>query len=56
MLLVGVLALVLLFQTSSKLANAYGIAVTGAMLADTGLFFLVAWKVWNWRLSLTLRW
>jgi len=50
MLLVGVLALVLAFQTSSKLANAYGIAVTGAMLADTGLFFLVVWKVWKWRL------
>lgn len=54
MLLVGVLALVLAFQTSSKLANAYGIAVTGAMLADTGLFFLVAWKVWKWRLSTAL--
>jgi KUP system potassium uptake protein len=50
LLLVGVLALVLIFQTSSKLANAYGIAVTGAMLADTGLFFFVAWKVWKWRL------
>ena len=50
LLLVGVLALVLIFQTSSKLANAYGIAVTGAMLADAGLFFFVAWKVWNWRL------
>ena len=54
LLLVGVLALVLLFQTSSKLANAYGIAVTGAMLADTGLFFMVAWKVWKWKPWLAL--
>ena len=52
MLLLGVLALVVLFQTSSKLANAYGIAVTGAMVADTALFFLVAWKVWKWNISL----
>ena len=54
LLMVGVIALVLSFQTSSKLANAYGIAVTGAMLADTALFFLLAWKVWNWRLSTTI--
>lgn len=52
LLLIGVLVLVLAFQTSSKLANAYGIAVTGAMLADTGLFFIVAWKVWKWKLPL----
>jgi KUP system potassium uptake protein len=54
MLLVGVLALVVLFQTSSKLANAYGIAVTGAMLADTALFFLVAWRVWKWNVGLVI--
>jgi KUP system potassium uptake protein len=48
MLAIGVLALVLLFKTSSSLASAYGIAVTGAMLADTGLFFIVAIAVWKW--------
>ncbi len=48
MLAVGVFALVLSFKTSSALASAYGIAVTGAMLADTGLFFIVALHVWKW--------
>ncbi|MGL4239785.1 MAG: KUP/HAK/KT family potassium transporter, partial [Beijerinckiaceae bacterium] len=38
LLAIGVLLLVLSFKTSSSLANAYGIAVTGAMLADAGLF------------------
>ncbi|MCE2933980.1 MAG: potassium transporter Kup [Hyphomicrobiales bacterium] len=48
-LAVGVVLLVLTFKTSSSLASAYGIAVTGAMLADTALFFIVARKVWNWK-------
>lgn len=55
LLALGVVALVLLFKTSSSLASAYGIAVTGAMLADTGLFFIVARYVWqwpNWRVAL----
>lgn len=47
-LAVGVVLLVLTFKTSSSLASAYGIAVTGAMLADTALFFIVARKVWKW--------
>lgn len=49
MLAVGVIALVVAFKTSSSLASAYGIAVTGAMLADTGLFFVVARHVWKWQ-------
>jgi KUP system potassium uptake protein len=49
LLLIGVLALVFTFRTSSSLANAYGIAVTGAMLADAGLFFFVTWRVWGWK-------
>jgi KUP system potassium uptake protein len=49
MLAIGVFALVLTFKTSSALASAYGIAVTGAMLADTGLFFIVALYVWKWQ-------
>src|SRR5690606_26118254 len=40
--------LIFLFKSSESLANAYGIAVTGAMLADTGLIFIVAWKLWKW--------
>jgi KUP system potassium uptake protein len=49
MLMIGVLVLVVIFKSSSSLANAYGIAVTGAMLADAGLFFFVTWKVWGWK-------
>ncbi|KAF0229481.1 MAG: KUP system potassium uptake [Beijerinckiaceae bacterium] len=48
LLAIGVFALVFLFKNSSALGSAYGIAVTGAMLADTGLFFIVALLVWKW--------
>ncbi|WP_246725241.1 potassium transporter Kup [Beijerinckia sp. L45] len=50
MLLIGVLALVLLFKNSSNLANAYGIAVTGTMVVTTALAFVVVWKMWKWPL------
>jgi KUP system potassium uptake protein len=49
LLMIGVLILVLTFRTSSSLANAYGIAVTGAMLADAGLFYFVTRHVWGWK-------
>jgi KUP system potassium uptake protein len=49
LLAVGVVLLVLTFKTSSSLASAYGIAVTGAMLADTVLFIIVARHVWKWQ-------
>jgi KUP system potassium uptake protein len=48
-LLVGVLLLVGLFRSSSALASAYGIAVTGTMVVTATLAFLVVWKVWGWR-------
>jgi KUP system potassium uptake protein len=41
--------LVLGFQTSSNLAAAYGIAVTGTMSATTILFHRVARDIWRWR-------
>ena len=47
-ILVGVLALVLLFRTSEALGNAYGIAVAGTMVVDTSLAFFVVWKLWRW--------
>ena len=47
-LLIGVLALVLLFRSSNALGNAYGIAVSGAMVVDTSLAFFVVWKLWRW--------
>jgi KUP system potassium uptake protein len=48
-LLVGVLLLVALFRSSSALASAYGIAVTGTMVVTGVMGFVVVWKVWNWR-------
>ena len=44
------LALVLLFRSSDALANAYGIAVSGTMVATTALAFFVVWKLWHWPL------
>jgi KUP system potassium uptake protein len=48
LLLVGVLILVLSFRSSTALANAYGIAVTGTMLITGTLSFIVARHVWGW--------
>jgi KUP system potassium uptake protein len=48
LLLLGVLALVVTFKTSSSLASAYGIAVTGTMVVTTALAFVVVWKCWHW--------
>ena len=50
MLLFGVVILVLAFKSSTALASAYGIAVSGTMLITTPLAFLVAWKLWRWPL------
>ncbi|ACA19377.1 K potassium transporter [Methylobacterium sp. 4-46] len=48
LLMVGVVVLVFLFRSSSALASAYGIAVTGTMLITASLAFLVLWRFWNW--------
>ena len=48
LLLVGVLLLVMMFRSSSALASAYGIAVTGTMVVTASMAFVVIWKVWNW--------
>ncbi len=48
LLLVGVLLLVALFRSSSALASAYGIAVTGTMVVTAMMAFVVIWKVWRW--------
>jgi KUP system potassium uptake protein len=47
-LAVMVLLLVLFFQSSSNLAAAYGIAVTGAMFIDTCLISVVLFTLWQW--------
>ena len=48
LLLIGVLLLVVLFRSSSALASAYGIAVTGTMVVTAMMAFVVIWKVWRW--------
>ena len=46
-LLVLVMLLVLVFQTSSNLASAYGVSVTGSMLIDTILLIILAAQKWR---------
>ncbi|WP_298016747.1 potassium transporter Kup [uncultured Parasphingopyxis sp.] len=48
-LLSMVILLVLIFENSSNLAAAYGIAVTGAMLIDTCLLAVVLFGLWKWK-------
>jgi len=48
LLLVGVLLLVALFRSSSALASAYGIAVTGTMVVTGLMAFVVIRRVWGW--------
>jgi KUP system potassium uptake protein len=43
-----VVLLVLLFRSSSALASAYGISVTGTMVVTAMMGFVVIWKVWKW--------
>ncbi|MDX2233503.1 MAG: potassium transporter Kup [Hyphomonadaceae bacterium] len=47
---VGVVLLVLGFQTSSALASAFGLAVTGTMLMTSFLAFVVVRRLWRWSL------
>ncbi|HEY8160654.1 MAG TPA: potassium transporter Kup, partial [Methylocystis sp.] len=54
LLLVGVLLLVMVFRSSSALASAYGIAVTGTMVVTTALAFIVVRKDWKWPLWLSI--
>lgn len=49
-LMIACLTLVFFFQSSSRLAAAYGVAVSFTMLATTCLFFAVARIRWKWPL------
>ena len=53
LLLLGVLLLVALFRSSSALASAYGIAVTGTMVVTALMAFIVIRRVWRWPLIAT---
>ncbi|MGH7664335.1 MAG: potassium transporter Kup, partial [Gemmatimonadaceae bacterium] len=52
-LMVACLLLVVTFRSSSNLAAAYGIAVTGTMAITSALFFVVARTHWHWPLLAT---
>jgi len=47
-LMVGCLLLVLAFRSSTALAGAYGVAVTGTMAITSILFFAIARYRWRW--------
>jgi KUP system potassium uptake protein len=49
-MMIGCLGLALAFKESSRLAAAYGIAVTGTMGITTLLYYYVARYNWNWPL------
>jgi KUP system potassium uptake protein len=48
LLLIAVTLLVLMFRSSSALASAYGISVTGTMVVTGMMGFVVIWRVWRW--------
>jgi KUP system potassium uptake protein len=48
-MMVGVLVLLVVFQSSHRLASAYGVAVTGTMAINTLLAYVVARYQWRWR-------
>jgi KUP system potassium uptake protein len=48
LMIAGVLVLLVVFQTSHRLASAYGVAVTGTMFISTCLAYGVARRLWNW--------
>ncbi len=48
LMMIGVLVLLMVFQTSHRLASAYGVAVTGTMFVSTCLAYVVARRMWGW--------
>jgi KUP system potassium uptake protein len=48
LLFIAVMLLVLMFRSSSALASAYGISVTGTMVVTAMMGFVVIWRVWGW--------
>jgi len=48
LLMVGVLTLLVVFQSSHNLTAAYGVAVTGTMLVNTLMAYSVVTRKWKW--------
>ena len=53
-LFIGTISLILLFQSSSHLTHAYGIAVNGLMLMVTVMVSCAAVQVWHWSIWRTM--
>jgi KUP system potassium uptake protein len=54
LMLAGVVALVLAFKSSTNLAAAYGIAVTGTMIITDVFAYLIARHQWGWSRALAM--
>jgi len=48
-LFIGVMAVMLSFRSAERLATAYGVSVTGALVIDTILMLVVARVLWKWQ-------
>jgi KUP system potassium uptake protein len=48
LLAIGCILTVILFESTARLASAYGIAVTGTMAITSGAFYMVARRNWKW--------
>jgi KUP system potassium uptake protein len=48
-LFIGVMAVMLTFRSAERLATAYGVSVTGALVIDTILMLVVARVLWRWQ-------
>jgi len=49
LLFISITILILIFESSSKLAGAYGLAVTVTMFCDTLLVAFLAYSYWKWK-------
>jgi KUP system potassium uptake protein len=54
LLMIGTLLTVVMFKTSDNLGSAYGVAVSGTMLATTILLYFLVTRRWHWRLALAV--
>ncbi|MCC6580160.1 MAG: potassium transporter Kup [Phycisphaeraceae bacterium] len=54
LMMLGTIALVIGFKTSSNMASAYGVAIATTMVITTLLAFPVAYGLWKWKLPLAL--
>ena len=50
LLMAGTLLIVVMFKTSDNLGSAYGVAVSGTMLATTVLLYFMVTRRWHWPL------